>query len=553
VRVRGSPLATLCLLLPVAGAAADVSVLVPPGVMHAVEGIAFDDAGTLYGTSIHGQSVYRIDVATGAVTLAVGPPHGEADDVAIGPAGTPVAGVLAWSAQRSGEIRIRRPGGPVETVLRNAPRVNPIAFSADGRLFTAQSGAGDESVWEIDLVGGRAPRVVLKGQRTNGFDFGPDGILYAPHFGTNELLAIDVDAGQARVIARGVGSPAAVRIDGRGDLLSVDYMTGDIWHTDRRTRESRVLAQVREPIDSLAVGRDGTLYVASVAESAIDAVDPATGASRRVVPGYFTTPLGMTMTTRSGRPALLVADPFGYRWVDVATGKVDRPFWAANRGASSAIAVDGRFVAFTYSESTRIRKIDLEADRVVAEFRTLKAPRGIAFAPGGDLVVADAATGRLVRLRGDGSDGEAAVREIAKHLREPVGVAADSPQRSGAAVLVTERAAGTVVRIDLATGRRSVLAEHLSRPSAAARLPDGRVAVVEPDLGRVVAVDPRSGVRDILARGLALSLKGIDFPANTNTGLAVGSDGAVHVACAGDNSIVTIAAEAVARTRHARP
>ena len=37
-----------------------------------------------------------------------------------------------------------------------------------------------------------------------------------------------------------------------------------------------------------------------------------------------------------GRDAILIADPFGYRFLDPASGAVTRPFWAANRGASLA-------------------------------------------------------------------------------------------------------------------------------------------------------------------------------------------------------------------------
>ena len=524
----------------VAGDGVTLDVLVPPAVMHAIEGITFDLDGTLLGTSIHGQSVYRIDVDSGRVSVAVGPPHGESDDVAVGPAGTPAAGILAWTAQFSGEIRIQRPGGLPEVALPNAPRVNPIAFSADGRLFTAQVGAGDDTLWELDPVGGKPPRRVASGKgRLNGFGFGPDGRLYAPQFGTDRLVAIDVDRGEYTTIATGVGSPAAAKVAPNGDVFSVDYLKGDLWLTPKSGAAPRIVASVREPIDSLAFGRDGMVYVSNVADSSVLAIDPATGRSRTVVHGVFTIPLGMALDTLDGAPRLIVADPFGYRFVDPKDGTVTRPNWAANRGASSAVAADARFIAYSSATgSGRVRQLDRASDSIAVESTAVGAPRGIALTTQGAMIVADAREGRLLRVTAQG------VATLATGLEEPVALLLES---DGVA-LVTEARAGRVTRVDLADGRRTMLADGLVRPTGLARLPDGRLVVVEPDLGRVVALDLGSGERTILATGLKLSLDGLDLPKNTNAGVVVDRDGAIFVACPGDNSIVRLSIAGDRRT-----
>jgi len=515
----------------VAGSGVTLEVLVPPALMHAIEGINFDLDGTLLGTSIHGQSVYRIDVGTGRVSVAVGPPHGESDDVAVGPAGTPAAGILAWTAQFTGEVRIQRPGGVPEVALPNAPRVNPIAFSADGRLFTAQVGAGDDTLWELDPVGGKPPRRVASGKgRLNGFGFGTDGRLYAPQFGTDRLVAIDVDRGEYTTIATGVGSPAAAKVAPNGDVFSVDYLKGDLWLTPKSGAAPSIVASMREPIDSLAIGRDGTVYVSNVADSSVLAVDPVTGRSRTVVHGVFTVPLGMALATLDGAPRLLVADPFGYRFVDAKDGTVTRPNWAANRGASSAVAADARFIAYSASGSGRVRQIDRASDSVVVESTAVGTPRGIALTSQGAMIVADAREGRLLRVTAQG------IATLATGLEEPVALLLEN---DGVA-LVSEARAGRVTRVDLANGGRTTLADGLARPTGLARLPDGRLVVVEPDLGRVVAVDLRSGARTILATGLKLSLEGLDLPKNTNAGVVVDRDGTIFVACPGDNSIVSM-------------
>ena len=522
---------------PRAGPAASrLETVVAPSLMHGIEGINFDLDGSLLGTSIHGLSVYRIDVATGAVRVAVGPPQGESDDVAVGPRGTPVEGVLAWTAQSSGELRFQRPGGTPQVALPGVARVNPVAFSAAGLLYTAQVGAGEDTLWEVDLAGGRPPRKVLSGRgRLNGFAFGPDGLLYAPQFGTDRLVAIDVERGESTTVASGVGAPAAVRVATNGDLWHVDYLTGDVWTTPRASGEPRILTRVREPIDSIAIGGDGTLYVSNVADSSVVAIDPATGRSRAVVPPSFAMPLGLAFAPLDGVPTLLAADPFGWRWVDPKDGRLQRPHWAANRGASSAVAADARRIAWSFEGSGRVRVLDRETDQLLLDVKDLGAPRGLLLERDGSVLVVDAAGGRLLRVSAAGT------QVLATGLEEPVALAA----RDEASVLVAEARAGRIVELGITDGSRRVLAAGLHRPTALARLADGRLAVSEPDRGEVVAIDIGSGRRELLASRLALSLEGLDLPANTNGGLAVGPDGSLYVACPGDNSIVRI----VPRTR----
>ncbi len=521
----------LTFLMGFAASAADVKILVPASPMHAVEGIAVAADGSIYGTSIHGQSVYRINPKTGHVDIAVASPDGESDDVAIGPPGTPAAGILAWTAQRSGEIRILRPGGKPEVLMRNVPRVNPIAFNAQGRLFTAQAGAGDDTLWELDAIGGQPPRVVAKNQgQLNGFNFGADGRLYAPLFRTDKLVAVDVETGTYTQIAKNVGAPASVKIDAAGDVISVDYLTGDVWRTVMKAGESKIIATYPAPLDSLAIAADGTIYLASVADSSIFAFNPKNKARKIVVRGSFTVALGMSIANLKGRETVLVADPFGYRYVDTATGVMTRPPWAANRGASTAIAARAGYIAFSNADAKNVKKIDVQTDEVVAATKNIKAPRGIALTSQGDVIVADAADNRIVKLTTD------SVIDLARDLRQPVGLVLESDT----VALVTELDTRSIARVDLVSGLRSEVVTGLTAPTGLALMKDGRIAVVEPTLGQVIAINPQSGTRTVLASGLALSLDGLDLPQNTTAGIAVGSNGAIYVSCPGDNSIVKI-------------
>jgi sugar lactone lactonase YvrE len=510
-------------------AAPRVSVLVPAAPLHAIEGMAFGPDGALYGTSVYSRRIYRIDTRTGAVTYPVSAPFGEADDIAFGPAGTPAAGIMAWTAQRSGELRIRRPDGRLEVLLVDVPRVNPVAFTDDGRLFTAQSRAGDDALWELDVTGQRPPRRVSQGRGPlNGFDFAADGVLYAPAFGSDKLVAIDVASGEHRVVAEGLGSPAAVKVDRRdGSLVSIDYMKGELWRTDLRSGRNILLATFPDVIDNVTLGPDGLIYLPSVADSRVLVFDPRRGTTRRLVDGRFTVALGATMVTYEGREMLLVADPFGYRFVDPQDGTVIRPPWVGGRGMSSAVAANDRYIAFTYSGTPRVRVIDRRSDAIVAEITNFTAPRGLVLTRDDDIIVADAGTGRLIRIRDD------QLTAIATGLAQPVAVALDGDT----AVLVTEHGSGRVLQIELATGTKRVLGEGLVTPSAVARLRDGRIAVLEQTLGRIVAIDSARSARSIIATDLPTSLAGFHFSADTTTGLAVTTDGALLVTCAVDNTV----------------
>jgi sugar lactone lactonase YvrE len=510
---------------------ATVEIVVPGSVIQAIEGIDIGPDGMIYGTSIHAQAVYRIDPNTGFVTVVVPSPYGESDDVAVGPKGSPVEGVLAWTAQTTGEIRIQRPGGMPEVLMSDVPRVNPIAFNKEGRLFTAQSGAGENALWELDVIGNKPPRLVAKNKgRLNGFGFGPDGRLYAPHFGTNELFAIDVDTGAFEVIAEGVGTTAATKTDVNGDVWNVDYMTGDLWVTDMQSRESRIFTNFPPPIDNLTFDKNGVIYMADLAVSGITAFDPKTRESWIVTAGSFTVPLGMALTTFDGEEAVLITDPFGYRFLDPRTGQIAREPEMWSVGGSSAAAANEEFIVTTYANFNAVRKIDRQTNTVTFLSRDIASPRGVVLTSNGDAIIADASSGKLLRLAGEKFE------DVATGLNEPVALLLESDT----SVLVTEIGSGTVSRVDLASGKRTELVSGLVNPLGIAALPDGRVVVVEPARGTVTAIDLFTGERSVLAHGLPISLDHHHLPASTPLGIIVDSTGAIFVSCGGDNSIVKI-------------
>src|SRR6185437_10067871 len=91
--------------------AAGLKVLVKGGAAHGVEGLTFGPDGMIYAASSFSNSVLKIDPKTGAVATAAGPPDGESDDVAVGPANTPAAGIIVWTSPPTGRLLMKKPGG----------------------------------------------------------------------------------------------------------------------------------------------------------------------------------------------------------------------------------------------------------------------------------------------------------------------------------------------------------------------------------------------------------------------------------------------------------
>ena len=104
--------------------ASKLETLVPGSAMHGVHGLAFDADDNLFGASLTGYSVYRIDTQSGEVTVAVEPPLGNSDDVAVGPDGT-----LVWTAGAFSAVLAKSPDGEVRMLAGDLPGINSINYS----------------------------------------------------------------------------------------------------------------------------------------------------------------------------------------------------------------------------------------------------------------------------------------------------------------------------------------------------------------------------------------------------------------------------------------
>ena len=504
-----------------------VQTLVGGTPLHGIQGLTWGRDGYLYAAAIAAQTLSRVDPKTGAVEVLVGAPDGESDDVDLGPDGT-----LVWTAMVAGELRIKRPGEPVEVLATGLPGLNPVAFSPDGRLFAVTM--GDPSrLWEFYLDGQKEPRLVSDQIKIlNSFDFAPDGTLYGPYWSSGELVKIDVNTGEATILAEDLGAPTAVELDSHGRLVSVDYRTGAITRTNPVTGESVVLAQVEPPLDNLAIGPDDTIYVSESATSGIAAISPDGTPLYQLTGGEFSTPGGLDMMMIDGKESLVVADSTGYRFVDPQTGVVTRMPYELGVGSGINVAAADDFLVLTDGRSGRVQMMDPITREVFHQSADFDRPYGVDILSNGDVLIVDHGDGTLLRWTGNESHA------VAEGLKAPVGLTIESPTT----VLVSENDPGAIVRIDLANGATTKVFQGLNRPEGITLMADGRLAVAEVGAGRVVALDMDDNSLTALADGLQFGVALVRAPPSVGfpTGVAVGRDGTLYVSEDGRNAIVKI-------------
>ncbi len=498
--------------------------------VHGLQGLTFGPDGGLYIGSVMSEAVVRLDVSTGELTESVGPPLGEADDVAFATDGT-----MAWTALNQGAVRVRTPAGEIKTIAEGLPFVNPVTFGPDGTLYAATL-FGPDRLWAYDLTGGTARVVAENIGGLNGFEFGADGLLYTPLPQRQAVGRIDVVTGELEIIAEDVGNVVGVAWHPDGNLYGTSWDDGRVVRISPATGVSETVTVVDPPLDNLAIDAAGVIYVTRSSDNGVIAVDPDTGAQNVIVRSDLASPGGMTWVRRDGGQQLLITDIFGYRFYDPVTGSTELlPFDLEKQASSDVTARDGK-VAITYVRRNRALLLDEASGDVVQTWTDLETPYGVLIEDTGDVIVALHNAGALVRL----SQADPSARAtLADGLERPVGLAwADD----GTAVYVAEAGAGRISRVILATGEPQTIAEGLSQPETVAVLPDGRIAVTEVGAQRVAVIEPDTGTATPITEALALGgpISRSPDPVAMPTGLAVDDEGAVWVVTDADNGLIKL-------------
>ena len=389
---------------------------------------------------------------------------------------------------------------------------------------------GGDGVWELDPTGARPPRSVLKDPGGfNGFDIGPDGMLYGPLWFKHQVVRIHPDTGELKVIADGFGTPAAANFDSKWNLYVLDAARGEVVQVDIQSGAKRIVAKLATALDNLAIDSKDRLYVSNMADNGIQEVDVRTGAARQVVKGALAMPLGLAAVTDGAEDTLYVADVFAFRSVNGRTGAVAD--LARSHAANSpieypvAVSANDRHILLVNNEGL-VQRYERRTARVLHEWRDFRGVQSAIELQDGSLVLAETAAGKLTRTFGANAIERT---DVANALRAPLGLALAGRD----AVYVSEMLAGEVSRVELVNGAVSLVAQGLDRPQGVAVAADGALLVVEAGRAQLTRVDSRTGAKSVIARGLPIGLN----VAASLVGVAVGANGVIYVTSDIENSI----------------
>ncbi|AOW12063.1 hypothetical protein LPB72_13795 [Hydrogenophaga crassostreae] len=503
--------------------------LVQPSALHGVHGLAVDAKGRLLAGTVVGNDMWEVDRQTGKAKVFIASPEGQADDIAIGPKGE-----LAWTSYLQGVLRMRdNDGAATRVVAKDLPGINSLAFDQkNGKLYGSQVFLGD-ALWEIDPSGQKPPRAIAKDLGGfNGFEVGPDGMLYGPLWFKGQLVRIDPANGAVTVINSGFKVPAAANLDGKGNLWAIDTKTGEVAKVNLASGQKTVVTQLNTALDNLAISPEGTVYVSNMADNAIIEVNPSTGQTKTLLSGKLAVAGGMKL----GGGKLWIADTFAFRSIDVATGEVRdiARMQASDIEYPAMVGMGSQQLALVSWFTNTVQLIDRKTLKTVDMVHGFKTPYDAIPMDDGSLLVIEIATGNLLRVSGAKHEKR---KVIASGLTGPVQMVLGQDGQ-----LYLTEAAGNLVRIDLATGVKTVVASGLAMPEGLAQTPWGSFIVAETLAARLTEVDLASGERRTVAENLPIGLEGgpgMPPPYNV-TGVAVGSDGVIYMSADRNNAVYKI-------------
>jgi DNA-binding beta-propeller fold protein YncE len=504
---------------------------VAPSSFTGVHGLAIDPHGRLLAASVIGNEIWEVDRNSGAARVFIGSPDGQADDIAVG-----ARGELAWTGFFVGEIRYRATeAAPIRVLAKNLPGINSIDFDRQtGKLYASQCFLGD-GLWEIDIAGVLPPRPILKDiGGLNGFEVGPDHLIYGPLWYKNEVVKINPETGVIKVISSDFQHPAAANLDGKGNLWVVETPSGHLSKIDLATGRKTIMAGFKTGVDNLAIAPDGTIYVSNFDDNAIYAFDPRTATARTLTHGDLSVPAGLKL---SGN-LLWVADFFSFRKVDPANGQVQDVMrsWDDRLRSNypTAIGVSEKLVSLSSWFTGNVQILDRDTNQTLAFTEGWQAPYDTLPLPDGSVLVVEIDKGTITRMSGpDFSRRDPVVNGLVQPVQMALG-------RDGALYVTETR--GTLVRVDLRDGTKRLIASDLGLPEGLAQTPWGSWLIADAAGARLIEIDLATNSRRNVAENLQIGLPASagKSRAYVPTGVAVSADGIVYFTANRNNAIYRI-------------
>ena len=261
-----------------------------PSALFGANGMRVGPDGRLYVAQAFGSQVSAIDVSSAAVTTIspVGGPIVAPDDLAFDS-----KGFLYITEVMSERVCARSPNGDLRIIADQVPAANGITQWRD-RLFMDEC-RHDGRLFEL-FPDGRAPRKIAENlPLPNALNVGPDGNIYFPAIGANEIWRVALEGGKPpEVFAKNMAIPTAVKFDSKGSLLSTQGASGEILRFDIRTGDRKVVATMRPGIDNFALTDNDRLFVSHFVDGGVAEI-MSDGTERRLVPPGFCGPMGIAV------------------------------------------------------------------------------------------------------------------------------------------------------------------------------------------------------------------------------------------------------------------
>jgi sugar lactone lactonase YvrE len=501
--------------------------------LFGANGLRTGPDGRIYVAQVSGSQITAIDVGTGAIE-AISPKGGDIvapDDLVFDPEGNLYATEIT-----EGRVSVRAPNGTTRVVCGDMPVANPITFH-QGRLFAGECRIGGR-IMELDLNGG-APRILLDNvPMPNAFEVGPDGKLYIPVMGTNEIWRISLDGGAPETVAKDLGVPDSVKFDAQGFIVSTQVHSGQVLRIDPRNGERTVLANLTAGLDNVTfVGK--RLFVSNISGYIKEILDG--GKTRDLIPDGFNWPLGLAM----GEDGLLyVADgPFSYTIRPGHERQLAGFLFAPGYpGYSRGVAATGpgEFIVTTANgEVARYWPAKQESKVLASGFDRLY---GVAVAPRGAVIFAEQGTGRVLSLQSGNTE------TLATGLRQPSGVTVGPDDTC----YVSESAGGRVVKLSGRNGSAPVtVLDGLQNPQGIL-VRGTSLYVVDAGLKELIEYNVASGVRRTIASNLPVgappgvipkilgAIGTLSGPMGPFAGIAAATDGTLYISGDAEGSVLAI-------------
>lgn len=504
--------------------------LTQPSRLFGANGLRTGPDGRIYVAQVSGSQISAIDVKTGAIEpispmggAIVGP-----DDLVFDPEGNLYATEIT-----EGRVSVRAPNGTTRVVCGDMPVANPITFH-EGRLIAGECRVGGR-IMELDLNGG-APRIILDNvPMPNAFSVGPDGKLYFPVMGTNEIWRIALSGGAPEKVAGDLGVPDSVKFDRQGFIISTQVHSGQVLRIDPRTGERTVLANLTPGLDNSTFVGD-RLFVSNISGYITEILEG--GKTRELVPEGFNWPLGLAMADEG---FLYVADgPFFYT---LRPGHAPRRagflFAPGYPGYSRGVAAVGPGECIVTTASGDVARYWPEQQKSEFLARGFDQLYGVAVAPRGAVIFAEQGAGRVHSVQSGN------VELLASGLKQPSGVAV-APDET---CFVSESAGGRVVK--LSGGRADTLLDGLKKPQGIV-VRGALVYIVDAGAQELVEYDLARKTRRVIASHLAVGappgvtpkvlgpVGTMSGPMGPFAGIAAGADGTLYVSGDAEGSVLAI-------------